>query len=348
MTAFSAPVGYVAVAVAIIFFGSFNVPLKSRRIQQLAIDPMVNQLYMMVSIFVLNWLSLAVDPSFEFTAWGVVAAAMWVPCNVFAVVAIRFLGLGVAQATWCSLIMTVSFFWGAVVFAQPLKSLAGSVIALLVLVSGVVILGLVKTDTTPVGKSPSSSAQHNPQQMEDTALVMEKDLNFLADNRNIGLRNKLAGIACCSMTGLLAGSMMVPSRFNPNQSFNYCASFGIGVLLVTPVVAVIWFLGQYLSLRSTGQQHQFAIRFHPKEAAGPCLLVGALWSGGNAGATVAVMSPLGLTVGYPLTQVALLVAGLWSLLLLKEIRGTRHVLHFIAGAAVVLLGAVLLALFGSA
>ena len=50
----------------------------------------------------------------------------------------------------------------------------------------------------------------------------------------------------------------------------------------------------------------------PSRQAG--LACGALWALGNVGATVATLSPLGLTVGYPLVQTSLLVAGLWGLL----------------------------------
>ncbi len=61
----------------------------------------------------------------------------------------------------------------------------------------------------------------------------------------------------------------------------------------------------------------------------------------------AIASPLGLTVGYPLCQMALLVAGLWGVLYYREIRGVRAVACFAVGAVTVCGGASVLAIYGA-
>jgi glucose uptake protein GlcU len=336
MTEVGVAAGWVGVITAIIFFGSFAVPLKSKRIAAIQLDPMVNQLYMMVSIFVSNWLSLAVDPDFEFSPYAIAAAALWVPGNCLAVVAIKFLGLGVAQGVWSGLIMLISFIWGAAAFGQTMSNVAAAICGLVLLCGGAIALGLVPTVKSEPENGDFASLESPLVKPTGVAVTAPKE----------SLREKVLGALCCAFVGICAGTMMVPARFNPNQSINYLASFGIGIVIVTPVVAAVWFGVQYLILARNGKQHMFTIAFHPKEAAGPCLLVGLLWSIGNAGATLGTMSPLGLTVGYPLTQVALLVSGLWSILLFREVRGTRNILHFMCAALVVLAGAVLLAVFG--
>jgi len=58
------------------------------------------------------------------------------------------------------------------------------------------------------------------------------------------------------------------------------------------------------------------------------------------------MSPLGLTIGFPLTQCALIVSGLWGIFYYKELNGWKTITQFFVGVAVLLPGAVLLGIFG--
>lgn len=69
---------------------------------------------------------------------------------------------------------------------------------------------------------------------------------------------------------------------------------------------------------------------------------GAIWNIGNLGAIFAVTS-LGLAVGYPLTQMAAVVAVLWGIFVFKEIRESKKKAYVLLGAIMVILGAVLLA-----
>jgi glucose uptake protein GlcU len=55
---------------------------------------------------------------------------------------------------------------------------------------------------------------------------------------------------------------------------------------------------------------------------------------------------LGMTIAFPLAQCEMVVAGLWGLLLFKELKGAVRIIHFFLGAAVLLGGAVLLSLYG--
>ena len=73
---------------------------------------------------------------------------------------------------------------------------------------------------------------------------------------------------------------------------------------------------------------------------------GFLWNFGNVGSMLAVASPLGLTVGYPLCQCALLIGGCWGIFYFKEITERRAIVLFFVSAMVLLSGATLMALFG--
>jgi glucose uptake protein GlcU len=71
----------------------------------------------------------------------------------------------------------------------------------------------------------------------------------------------------------------------------YLPSFGIGVAIVTPVIAFFYFL----------VKREMPV-FHLRVALVPGLITGILWNIGNVGSIVATMY-LGLTIGFPLTQV---------------------------------------------
>jgi hypothetical protein len=163
-------------------------------------------------------------------------------------------------------------------------------------------------------------------------------------NRVVALLRKslslILGLLCVLGCGILNGSMMVPNRFNVDPKTKgvvYLASFGIGVGIVTPIVFVLYFLAK-----------RQLPKFHFKIALLPGLCTGTFWTMGNLGSTYAVLSPLGLTVGFPLTQSCLIISGLWAIFMFKEITGWKSILHFFA--AVLLLlgpGCALLAVFGT-
>lgn len=87
---------------------------------------------------------------------------------------------------------------------------------------------------------------------------------------------------------------MVPSQFIPedSQGIPYIVSFGCGVAVVMPVVAILYF----------GLIKREWPQFHFKKVAIPALMNGVLWNIANAGNVMATKH-LGLTIGYPLTQV---------------------------------------------
>lgn len=74
---------------------------------------------------------------------------------------------------------------------------------------------------------------------------------------------------------------------------------------------------------------------------------GLLWNIGNVASFVAVDSPLGMTVAYPVSQCALLIAATWGVLYYREIRNPRKIATFAVSAVVICLGATLLGVYGS-
>ncbi|KAL0488335.1 10 TM domain-containing transmembrane protein [Acrasis kona] len=151
-------------------------------------------------------------------------------------------------------------------------------------------------------------------------------------------REKVIGGICVAGTGFLGGTQMVPARFDTESGVLFALSFGVGCMIVTPIMFVIYFLIK----RERPQMHV-------KKALVPGLLSGLSFSIGNVGSTYAVLSPLGLTIGYPLCQVALVVMGIYGIFVFRELTGVRPISQFFASAILLLLpGCALLAIFGKA
>jgi glucose uptake protein GlcU len=82
------------------------------------------------------------------------------------------------------------------------------------------------------------------------------------------------------------------------------------------------------------------------EVALPALTTGLLWAGGNWCATYATMF-LGLTLGYPLVQLNLAVAGLWGVFYYRELQTKKAVALFFMWIFVLLWGVMLLSVANS-
>ena len=103
---------------------------------------------------------------------------------------------------------------------------------------------------------------------------------------------------------------MVPTRIDGvPQGIAYLLSFSSGVLVMSYALLALYALGMYVVKRQIVQMH-FRVAFIPGLAAG------LLFSLGNVCAIYATQF-LGLTIGFPLTQGALLVAGLWGMFYYK-------------------------------
>jgi glucose uptake protein GlcU len=328
-------------------------------------------------------------------------SALWVPANLFAILAIKSLGIGVAQGLWSGCIVLTSFLWGAVFFGDPIKNIWLTLLGLLLLTVGILGLALCPTNSAPdeQDKNIEESATdaldgnivENEQEVNDkyevelTPSSTEFDNGITFQNVNNGAENVgtspssedkteknpitldtvppdsyyenspkswkkrlmdskvyISGVIFCVMVGLLGGSQFVPTKLGPDLGIVYIVSFGIGNMIVTPIV----FVGYYL-VRSGIERKPVLPQFHFKQVLLPGLLSGALWNIGNYCGTNVVLSFLGLTVGYPLCQIALLVAGLNGILIFREITSVRGIAQFIVSSLVFLLpGCALLAFFG--
>ena len=116
----------------------------------------------------------------------------------------------------------------------------------------------------------------------------------------------------------------------------YAAPFGIGIISVTPLFAFIYFA---FIKRDIPRKIDWTLSWWRG------MLSGIGWNIGNIASMVG-SNALGMTIAFPLAQCEMVIAGIWGLLLFRELKGVARIVHFFLGAAVLLGGAVLLSLFG--
>jgi len=337
--------GYIAVCGAIVFFGSFAVPLKMKRVQEADVDPVVFQLYYSLSIFCSSWIVLTYVP-FVFTPFGIVGASLWVPASILSIAAINYLGMSISVGIWCGVTVITSFLWGALAFPSdnPVKNFPLSIVALMLLIIG--IIGLSISDSSfikDLGKLRKSHMDINnvesTQTLDGSPLLLrssEYRKSISTSSKERSHKEIIIGLLCALILGVMNGSMMVPLHFTPPDAtgINYIVSFGIGVLIVTPICSILYFVFRW---RVPKLQVRVALL--------PGLITGFIWNVGNFCSIYATLY-LGLTIGFPLTQLALVVSGLWGIVVFHELSGLRTLSIWTLSLLILLGGAALLALNG--
>jgi glucose uptake protein GlcU len=318
--------GFLAALCSILMFGSFNIPLKAERTQRVNPDPMVFQIYLNFAIFISSWLVLSYNPLY-LTVWGILSAVLWMISSLLAIYAIQNAGLAVSQGIWSGFTIIVSFLWGALVFQETPSNIGLSVVGLFMLLFGIAGLSIAGSDLLDRWKNRKTENLN----IEETSMELTSLTETTRKN------NSLFGIVCAASLALTNGSMLVPIKFSPveAQGINFLASFGIGVMAITPLISVLYFM----LLRKSPV-------WDVKNLLLPGLVGGFMWNIGNW-ASIYATNILGYTVGFPLAQCALLIGGFWGIVLFKEIRGGLRIGFFVLSSCVMLGGAVVLTLYGT-
>ena len=154
--------------------------------------------------------------------------------------------------------------------------------------------------------------------------------------RNLGLLSAL-------MCGTWGGSCLVPMHYSKGDTggLGYVISFGTGALIVTIMIWILRFSYMAVTLNSIREGYAILPSFHIKVMWLPGATAGTLWSLGNVGSIVAVQQ-LGQGVGYPASQAALLVAGLWGIFYYREVTKPKTIIKWFMSAFVTIFGILML------
>jgi len=308
-------------------------------------------MYYSISIFVSSWIVLAwAEEKFRFTYYGIISAACWVPASILSIFAINHLGMSVAVGVWAGITIVVSFIWGATYhFAgQPeptVKSPRFTFPGLALLVLGVVLLSLSGTQfVARLGRKKdevdeqSSLVGEKPKAINGYTKIGDSSDSYpdsLVEKEEPLKQNRMLGLICAVVLGVMNGSMLVPMKGAPQDiHVTFVISFAIGVVAITPVAGLLYF----------GVRRQIPV-WHWKVALLPGLATGLIWNIGNV-CSIYATQYLGLSLGFPLTQLALVVSGLWGMIVYREMTATPSILWWIfsllvvgGGVALMILGA---------
>jgi glucose uptake protein len=180
----------------------------------------------------------------------------------------------------------VSFIWGIIFFKEVLTSILIGTVGIFLLIFGISLI--------------SSTTEER------------KNSNF-------------KGIIFAIITGIIAGSYLVPLKISNLQPTDFIFSMSLGILIGGFTI--------YLLKRSEID----------KKIILPGAISGVVWNIANLASFFAVLN-LGISVGFPLTQMALFISVLWGLFYFHEIKNKSKIIRLFLGAIILFVGAVSLVL----
>lgn len=370
----SALIGWFAVLVAVLGFGSYAVPIKGEAASSVNIDPLVMQSYKSLICFLTSWLVVLFDQEVTFTWWGVVSGLFWVPGGTFYVFGVKNCGIATTQGIVSSSIVTVSFIWGHFVFHEPVKSQIAAYAAVLVIMIGLVGMSLFSSTTNPLlvaNTDVGATAEYSspPARRQYTEKEEEEDYGCLNDETpHVGVipisqqlsnarrrvvsddmtplrkySRRSLGQLSALMCGVWGGSCMVPMHYSNGNThgLGYVISFATGALVVTNMLWILRFGYLVFTMRSALAAYNSLPSFHLRVMCLPGATAGALWSIGNVGSIIACQR-LGQSVGYSATQAALFVSGIWGIFYYNEVTKSSVIVKWFLSAMVTVSGILLL------
>jgi glucose uptake protein GlcU len=278
--------GFIAAVFSICMFGSFTINFKFGSLQRTGFDPMVMQIWMNLAIGTSSLIVISYE-GFHWSNWGILSGGLWLLCNMMAIVAIQNIGISISQGVWSGSTIIVSFIWGAAIFHQTPASIGLSILALVVLCIGIAGISIAGTDL--LGRKAEETSG-----LLETPPGSVQELGEIIPEPMSPRKKMLLGFASAFLLGIPNGSVYAP--LNPLikedeiwKGATYLPSFGLGLLIVTPVFALPYF---FLFLR---KQPDWNWKVLPLRAC----LAGIMWNAGNWSSLYALQY-LGYTVGFPL------------------------------------------------
>ncbi|KAJ3450021.1 transmembrane protein [Anaeramoeba flamelloides] len=152
--------------------------------------------------------------------------------------------------------------------------------------------------------------------------------------------NLKMGILGIALIAIFGGSQMVPLEFASEEERGIAMpiSFGFGAFLGASVIFAIVCTLHYRKHKTLRDLLQLNVIRYP-------LASGTLWTIGNIFAIIATMSPLGMSQGYSIAQLNVVVSSLVGIIFYKELAG-KQIIYFCGSFTLATIGAVLLGIYG--
>ncbi|EGG13892.1 transmembrane protein [Cavenderia fasciculata] len=322
--------GYIGAIIASVFFGSNYVPVKN--------FPTGNGIafawVMSVGTLCTAYVAMFISGSYIFDPWGLLGGSLWSVGNLCVIPIVKTIGLGLGLLLWSCTSLVTGFLIGKFgAFGLDKQSVAHPVLNWLgfsAIVVAILFFFFIKPTlnkeepTTPSKKRLSQRYEYSPIVDEQQISINSTENSAPVEGQMIFEKipepyNKIFGVMLSVFSGVLYGVNMVPMQLWKQQqpsdvnplSFIFCHFSGI-FLFNTAVFFV------YSIIKRPPQVFPQTML--------PSFISGVLWGVANCGLMVATQI-LGYTIGFPIgSSGPMVVSSLWSVLLFKEIQGTKNLL----------------------
>lgn len=355
--------GIVAGCLSPIFMGLSWAFQKRSVVIQSNVSPVVYQAYVAIGLLLTSFLALITGPARE-PALGLLGGWTSGVSYICVMIAINHLGIGKTLAIVCSFSTIVGFTWGKVVFGESTKSIGWALAGLCTVIVGMGCLAyfVIGKDAQEDGATaePASQEEKHPlrqplqadstKNSEPPAAPPEAAAEAPPAPAPAAAYSQVAYFWLALLGALFGGSCFAPLHgVDKEGGIGFLVWWSLGFTAVTLLVLswnllLSWRSSDYPALcGSTGGSSQLEFGF---ETIPSSLMQGTLFGFANACSVVAMMSPLGLAIATPLRECALVVGAVLGYCCFGEFRQPGALGAFIPCAALVLVGIVLLAVFG--
>jgi glucose uptake protein GlcU len=356
-------VGIAGVCLASVFWGSCYTVVKGYSMPS---DGIHFAFLMSIGILFMGILSLFSSSMEEgdfqavFSPCGLLGGFLWACGNFLTVPIIECVGLGIGLAIWAGVNMIVAFVVGAMGMEgigiplpkEPLTHPACGVFGVLFAMGALCIFANIKkaepaTNTEQEEDHAENLAPLSGPDVSESPLLEHFEMassqdvenlnvtnNALHDNNGIS-GNVTLGVTMAIAAGVFYGFQMVPLSIW-NAKVNKNGHIFDHPLPSDTIRALRFFFSQFAGIFLTALMGFIGYCFYtnnrpklvPPKATLPAIVCGAVWAVGCAGAMFAT-SELGNSVGFPLVlNCSFLINSAWSILVFKEIQGTRNLKLF--------------------
>jgi hypothetical protein len=154
--------GWIAAFISMFSAGTYGVPIKETLYSIADLNPFIFQTYKTVIFFIVAVVTvLFLHVPIRITLfYGTFSGLLWVMGGTGGIVAVRLAGLATAVGTWASVMICVNFFWGILVFQEPVNNMESTIAAFALLTLGLVGMSFYGEPTSAPPRVAPSPPKH--------------------------------------------------------------------------------------------------------------------------------------------------------------------------------------------
>ena len=263
----------------------------------------------------------------------------------------------------------INFFFGILVFKEPVADVWGTVCSFILLIVGLVGMSHYSSPEQSHHEEIVDSEEEEPPEPaqnyqtlrvtedeeqesidDDDNEVEENDIFLVLFNGHVSLTKRQCGILGAVMNGVMTGGSLIPLHYAAEEGFGgakYFPSMGVGAMIANTIMWILLYIVCLYKAFANGKPAQSALhdlpKWHFRVLWLPALSAGLMLSLAMF-STILAITYLGQGVGNSIVQSKILVSGLWGIFWYKEVVGTKTVAKWFASAGICMIAIIWLSL----